>query len=47
MAEFRGPRWGRQLHMYMTVVGKALGRPRMKWEDNIKMDLKYNLRIGG
>jgi len=42
MAEFRGPRWERQqLHMYLTVVGKALGRQRIKWEDNIKMDLKY------
>jgi len=30
--------------MYMTVVGKALGRPRMKREDNIKMDLKYNYK---
>jgi len=22
---------------------KALGRPRHRWEDNIKMDLKWNL----
>jgi len=28
----------------MTVVGKTLGRPKMKWEDNIKMDLKYNYK---
>jgi hypothetical protein len=40
MAEFRGLRWGRQLHMYMTLVGKVLDRPRIKWEDNIKMDLQ-------
>jgi hypothetical protein len=45
MAEIRGPRWGRQqLHMYMTVVGKSLGRPRIKWEDNIKVDLKCNYK---
>jgi hypothetical protein len=45
MAGFRGPRGERQqLHMYMTVVEKALGRPRMKLEENIKMDLKYNYK---
>jgi hypothetical protein len=24
---------------------RKLGRPRRKWEDNIKVDLKYNFRI--
>jgi hypothetical protein len=25
---------------YRALVGKPLGRPRHRWEDNIKMDLR-------
>jgi hypothetical protein len=25
---------------YRVLVGRPLGRPRCRWEDNIKMDLK-------
>jgi hypothetical protein len=33
------------LHVYMVLVGRPegkrpLGRPRSRWEDNIKMDLR-------
>ena len=36
---------GEGRHVYMVVVGKPegknpMGRPRRKWEDNIKMDLQ-------
>ena len=37
--------WGEKRGLYMVLVGKPegmrpLGRPRRRWEDNIKMDLK-------
>jgi hypothetical protein len=25
--------------------GRSLGRPRRRWEDNIKTDLKWNARV--
>ena len=30
--------------VYRVLVGKLLGRPRRRWEDNIKMDLQ---KVGG
>jgi hypothetical protein len=38
------------MYAYMILVGKPegkrpLGRPRRKWEDNIKMDLRWE-RVG-
>jgi hypothetical protein len=33
---------------YIILVGISLGRPRNKWEENIKMVLeKYAVRVGG
>jgi len=37
--------WGEKRGLYRVLVGKPegmrpLGRPRRRWEDNIKMDLK-------
>jgi hypothetical protein len=37
--------WGRGRGVYRVLVGKSegkrlLGRPRRRWEDNIKMDLQ-------
>jgi len=42
---------GEERHIYRVLVGKPegkrpLGRPRHKWEDNIKMDLQ-ELGCGG
>jgi len=36
---------GRRMGVYSVLVGKserkrALGRPKLRWEDNIKMDLQ-------
>jgi hypothetical protein len=36
---------GEKTHLYKVLVGKpegnmTLGRPRHRWKDNIKMDLK-------
>jgi hypothetical protein len=31
---------GERRGAYRTLVGKAEGRPRRRWEDNIKMDLR-------
>ena len=36
--------WGESRSVYRVLVGKPegkrpLGRPRLRWEDNIKMDL--------
>jgi hypothetical protein len=30
---------GERRGAYRVLVGKPLGRPRHRWEDNIKMDL--------
>jgi hypothetical protein len=30
----------REMHRLQVLVGKSAGRPRCKWEDNIKTDLK-------
>jgi len=32
--------WGKRRGVYKVLVGKPLGRPRSRWEDNIKMDLQ-------
>jgi hypothetical protein len=37
--------WGKSRDVYRALVGKPegkrpLGRPRRRWEDNIKMDLQ-------
>jgi hypothetical protein len=37
--------WGRRRGVYRVLVGRLegkrpLGRPRRRWEDNIKMDLR-------
>jgi hypothetical protein len=42
---------GEKLGAYRTLLGKPerrrkLGRPRLRWEDNIKMDLR-EMRWGG
>jgi hypothetical protein len=33
-------RMGEDRGVQKVLVGKPLGRPRRRWEDNIKMDLK-------
>jgi hypothetical protein len=33
-------RMGERRGAYRALVGKPLGRPRRRWEDNIKMDLR-------
>jgi hypothetical protein len=45
-ARSRRMRWGghvsrmeKKRNVCRVLVGKALGRPRRRWEDNIKMDL--------
>jgi hypothetical protein len=43
----RVARMGPKLNRYRILVGKPegkrpLGRPRCKWVDNIKMDLRYD-----
>jgi hypothetical protein len=43
--------WGRRGDVYRVLVGRPegkrpLGRPRRRWEDNIKMDLR-EMRIDG
>jgi hypothetical protein len=47
MIESRRMRWaghvarmGETRNAYRIMVGKPLGRPRRRWVDNIKMDLK-------
>jgi hypothetical protein len=30
---------GKKRNAYGILVGKSLGRPRHRWEDNIKVDL--------
>jgi len=42
---------GERISVYMVLVGKPegkrqLGRPRLRWEDNIKMDLQ-KVECGG
>ena len=44
-----GARMGEDIGMHRVLVGKPegkrqLGRPRRRWEDNIKMDLE---EVGG
>jgi hypothetical protein len=41
---------GKKRNAYMVLVGKLerkrpLGRPRRSWEDNIKMDVRYELVV--
>ena len=33
-------RTGKRRGVYRVLVGKPVGRPRHRWEDNIKMDLQ-------
>ena len=33
-------RMGEERGVHRVLVGKPLGRPRRRWEDNIKMDLR-------
>jgi hypothetical protein len=37
-------RMGEDRGVHRVLVGKPLGRPRRRWEDNIKMDLQ---EVGG
>jgi hypothetical protein len=39
-------RMGEKRNAYRTLVGKAEGRPRRRWVDNIKMDL-IEIQWGG
>jgi len=32
--------YGQKRHVHKVLVGKTLGRPRRRWEDNIKLDLQ-------
>jgi len=39
-------RMGERRAVYRVLVGKPLGRPRRRWEDNIKMD-RQQMGCGG
>jgi hypothetical protein len=46
------PRMGKDSGVHRVLVGKpegkrSLGRPRRRWEDNIKMDLQEDGGVGG